>query len=206
MAQVAIYDCEFLTAPGGPTRFWCGPQDLDALCVQIGAVQLSLDDGFDISAREGWMVQPTDSDGRIVPIDPPLTRLTSITDALLQDEAQPLVDALSELKTYADGALLLSWGKDDLLTPAASLFVQNQLSPRPAGQFRDATPILMAVGETPETICGLRSNTICGHYGLEQHGPAQDACADAEGVAVALQFLLRAGRLAPADFTGLAPE
>ncbi len=152
------------------------------------------------------MVQPTDSDGRIVPIDPPLTRLTGITDALLQDEAQPLMDALSELKTDADGALLLSWGKDDLLTLAASLIVQNQLSPIPAGQFRNSTPILMAVGETPETICGLRSNTICGHYGLEQHGPAHDARADAEGVAVALQFLLRAGRLAPADFTGLAPE
>jgi hypothetical protein len=78
----------------------------------------------------------------------------------------------------AGGALLFSWGKDHLL----------------------------AAGEEPETICGLRSNMICGHYRLKQPDPAPDARADAEGVAVAVQFLLRAGRSALADITGLAPD
>ncbi len=205
MSGVVVYDCEFLTAPGAPARFWCGPNDPDPLCVQIGAVRLDLAAPYDVSPGESWFVHPVDRDGQIVPVDPLLTRLTGITDARLVAEGMPLADALDRLAGFAGGDVLLSWGKDDLLTLAASLFVQGLSSPIPAVRFRTAVPLLVRAGETVETVQTLRSNTICTHFGLDQPGPAHDARADAAGVAVVLQHLLRDGRLTAADFDTAAP-
>lgn len=203
--HVVIYDCEFLTAPGAPTRFWCGPRDPDPLCVQIGAVRLSLSAPFAVSDPVGWYVTPQDRDGGVAAVDPLLTRLCGITDDLLAREGLPLVEAMQALGDFADGALLLGWGKDDLLTLAASLFVQGAQSPIPAAQFRNAPPLLLTAGEEIEVIHRLRSNTICDHYGLTAPGPAHDARADAAGVATALAHLLTTGRLRPTDILGLAP-
>lgn len=205
MRSVVVYDCEFLTAPGAPMRFWCGPRDPDPLCVQIGAVILSLVPPFEISGPVGWHVQPVDRDGAVVPVDPLLARLTGITDAILRDDGLPLAEALDALDGYAEGGMLISWGKDDLLTLAASLFVQGVASPIAAHRFRNATPLLLAAGETAETIHGLRSNTICAHYGIDAPGPAHDARSDAQSVALALRHLLETGRIAPSDVAGLAP-
>ena len=205
MDHVVLYDCEFLTAPGAPMRFWCGPTDPDPLCVQIGAVRLSLAVPFEVSERVGWYVLPKDRDGRIVPVDPLLTRLTGIDDALLDQQGVPLADAMAGLADFAQGALLLGWGKDELLTLAASLFVQGLASPIPAAQFRNAPPLLVTAGEPVETVHQLRSNTICGHFGLDQPGPGHDARADAEAVARVLAYLLETGRLTREDILGLAP-
>lgn len=201
MDSIVLYDCEFLTAPGAPQRFWCGPHDPDPLCIQIGAVRLDLTAPFAVSDPVTWYVQPVDRDGQIVAVDPLVTRLLGITDAMLAEQGLPLLDALNALKKFANDETLYSWGKDDLLTLAASLFVQDLTCPIPAPQFRNATPLLLAAGETAQTICTLRSNTICDHYGLDAPGPAHDAGADAAGVAVALRHLLKEGRLRPADFT-----
>ncbi|MEQ6249188.1 exonuclease [Sulfitobacter sp. HNIBRBA3233] len=205
MDFVTVYDCEFLTAPGAPARFWCGPDDPDPLCVQIGAVHLSLGAPFAVSDPVGWYVSPRDRDGQIAPVDPLLTRLCGITDAQLQAEGLALADALAALSDFARGSLLLGWGKDELLTFAPSLFVQGLTSPIPAAQFRNAPPLLVTAGEDLETVHRLRSNTICGHFGLDAPGPAHDARADAAAVATALSHLLNTGRLSAADITGLAP-
>ncbi|MEX0280861.1 MAG: exonuclease, partial [Arenibacterium sp.] len=90
-------------------------------------------------------------------------------------------------------------------TLAATLFVQDMPSPIPARQFRNATPLLVAAGETLETVHKLRSNTICVHFGLAPPGQAHDARADAASVATVLSHLLATGRLSVNDITGLAP-
>ena len=205
MSHVIVYDCEFLTAPGAPTRFWCGATDPDPLCVQIGAVRLSVEDPFEVSAPQGWYVKPVDRDGAIVPVDPLLTRITGITDEVLATEGLPVVEAMERLAAFAEGALMLAWGKDELLTLAVSLFVEGRQSPIPAAQFRNAVPLVVAAGEPVEVVNGLRSNTICDHFGLQAPGPAHDARADAAGVATALAHLLATGRLDAKDITGLAP-
>ena len=186
-------------------RFWCGPRDPDPLCIQIGAVRLSLEAGFEISDPVGWFVTLQDRDGQVVPLDPLVTHLCGITDQQLRDEGVALSTALERLSDFADGSLLLGWGKDELLTLAASLFVQGLPSPIPARQFRNAPPLLLSAGEDIETIHKLRSNTICDHYGLVAPGHAHDARAGAAGVATALQHLLRTVKLCPDDFTSLAP-
>ncbi len=204
MASVTIYDCEFLTAPGAPMRFWCGPHDPDPLCVQIGAVRLSLDAPFAVSDPAGWYVIPQDRDGDVVPVDPLLTRLTGIDDAILSEEGIPIVDALAALDAFSQGGPLLSWGTDDVLTFSTSLFVQGLLSPIPAARFRNAVPLLLTAGEALEDVLKLRSNTICDHFGLDAPGAAHDARADAASVALVLRHLLSQNRLSAADFHRLA--
>jgi DNA polymerase III epsilon subunit-like protein len=199
MRSVVVYDCEFLTAPGAPQRFWCGPDDPDPLTIQIGAVRLGLAAPFEVSKPVGWYVMPLDRDGERVPLDALVTRLTGITEAVLDAEALPLIDALQALADFAAGDMLLAWGKDELLSLAASLFVQGKASPLPAGRFRSAVPLLRAAGEAKETVEALRSHTICAHFGLAQPGAAHDARGDALAVAHALQHLLVSGRLKALD-------
>jgi len=200
-----VYDCEFLTAPGAPQRFWCGPNDPDPLTIQIGAVRLDLTPPFALSEPVGWDVLPIDRDGRRVPLDPLVTRLIGMTDARLDAGAIPLLDALINLADFAQGAPLLAWGKDELLSLAASLFVQGHLSPIPAQQFRSAVPLLVQAGEPVET---LRSHTICAHFNLPPSGQAHDARGDALSVATVLKHLLASGRLNPLEIaaTGPAPH
>ena len=204
MARIVVYDCEFLTAPGAPQRFWCGPDDPDPLCIQIGAVALSLEDPFRLSPPIGWWVQPMDRDGQVVTVDPLVTRLTGIDDARLARDGLDLASALVRLADFAGEAPLFGWGKDDLLTLAPSLFVRGLLSPLPAHRFRSAVPLLLDAGEAPEVVHGLRSHTICAHYGLQNEGPAHDARADAYSVAKALQHLLISGRLTAAQIAARA--
>ena len=58
MTHAIIYDCEFLTAPGAPTRFWNGPTDPDPVIAQIGAVKLSLTGDFAVTDRLRLHVLP----------------------------------------------------------------------------------------------------------------------------------------------------
>lgn len=199
MQSVVVYDCEFLTAPGAPQRFWCGPNDPDPLTVQIGAVRLSLEPPFAVSDPVGWYVIPMDRDAQRVPLHPLVTRLTGISQDLLDAKGVPLTAALSDLDVFAQGDTLLAWGKDELLSLAAGLFVEGKVSPIPAQRFRSAVPLLVLAGEPVETVETLRSNTICAHFGLAQAGPAHDARGDAASVAAALQHLLGCGRLTVRD-------
>lgn len=203
MRSIVLYDCEFLTAPGAPQRFWCGPDDPDPLTIQIGAVRLSLDAPFEVSAPVGWYVFPMDRDGQRVALHSLVTKLTGITEEHLDQEGLPLADALCALDRFSEGAPLLAWGKDELLSLAASLFVQNAASPIPAHRFRSAVPLVVTAGEPVETVETLRSNTICAHFGLPNAGQAHDARGDALSVAHALRHLLASNRLSALDVTKL---
>ncbi|WP_299673572.1 exonuclease [uncultured Roseobacter sp.] len=203
MRSVVVYDCEFLTAPGAPQRFWCGPVDPDPLPIQIGAVRLELAAPFAISEPVGWYVHPVDRDERAVPLHDLVTKLTGITQERIDADGIALADALVQLDAFAAGAPLLAWGKDELLSLAAGLFVQDLASPIPAGRFRSAVPLVVKAGEPVETVETLRSHTICAHFGLADAGPAHDARGDAISVATVLQHLLATGRLADLDVRDL---
>ncbi len=197
MVSVTVYDCEFLTAPGAPQRFWCGPADPDPLTLQIGAVRLSLEDPFALSEPQGWLVDPVDRDGRRQPLDPLVTRLTGLDDAMIAQEALPIDAAMRHLDRFSGGGLLYAWGKDELSSLAVSLFVRDLPSPIAAVRFRSAVPLLVAAGEPRDIVETLRSHTICAHFGLPDAGRAHDACGDALSVATVLQKLLVDGRLKP---------
>ncbi|MFK7762253.1 MAG: exonuclease [Roseobacter sp.] len=203
MQSVVVYDCEFLTAPGAPQRFWCGPSDPDPLTIQIGAVRLPLEVPFEVSAPVGWYVLPMDRDGQRVTLHPLVTKLTGIAEEHLDAEGLLLTDALCALDRFSEGAPLLAWGKDELLSLAASLFVQNAVAPIPAHRFRNAVPLVVTAGEPVEAVETLRSNTICAHFGLPDAGQAHDARGDALSVAHALRHLLVSNRLSALDVAKL---
>ena len=192
-----IFDIEFLTAPGAPQRFWCGPTDPDPVVAQIGAHRLALDGDFAIGPRFSRLVRPPTRDGTPAAIDPLFTRLTGIEEEALA-QAMPLEEALAELDGFAEGARLWSWGKDEFNLIAISCYVAGLAPPMPVGRFGNACALLMAAGVPLEDIQKTRSPTVPALLGIDAAGlRAHDAADDAMAVALGVQALLRSGRLDP---------
>lgn len=199
MTHAVVYDVEFLTAPGAPQRFWCGPMDPDPVVVQIGAVMLDLEDGFDIHTPFDKLVQPVDRFGAPITLDPLLTRLTGIDDVRIAAEGAALANALDAFAAYGAGARFWAWGKDEFNMMAISCYVAGIAPPLPAMRFGNACTLMLAAGVPLEEIHKTRSPTVPQLLGLPDPGlTAHDALSDARSVALGLQALLRSGRLDPA--------
>ena len=201
MPHAILYDCEFLTAPGGPTRFWNGPTDPDPIIAQIGAVKLSLDGDFAVLDTLRLHVLPIGRAGRRAELDPLFVRLTGITDDVLDTDGLPLDESLTRLDAFSEGAALWSWGKDELNMVAVSCWIAGIPAPLPPARFRNACDLVLAAGMPLEDVHKTRSNTLPAYYGV-QHPPVQahDGLGDALAVAYTLQHLLRQGALTPAAF------
>jgi hypothetical protein len=182
MPHALVFDCEFLTAAGAPSRFWCGPHDPDPVVAQI--------------------VLPQDRQGQRVPLDPLFTKLTGITEAGIDHDALPLAAALDRVKDVAAGQPLWSWGKDEFNMVAISCYVQGLTPPLPATQFGNACTLLLRAGMAYEDIIRTRSNQLADHFQIT-HPPLRghDALDDALSVAYVLQALLRQEKLSPDDLT-----
>ncbi len=202
MDHAIIWDAEFLTAPGAPQRFWCGPHDPDPVLFQIGAVRLGLSGAFDLGARFECVVIPRDRQGKPYPISEFVTRLTGITPARLAADGLELPDALKRFDAFTEEASIWAWGTDELNAIAVTCYLAGRLAPIPAKRFGNAPKLFVNAGIPLDDIHSLRSNTLCDYFGLAQpEARAHDALSDATGTAIALQYLLREARLRPADFT-----
>lgn len=196
-----IYDCEFLTAPGAPQRFWCGPHDPDPVIAQIGAAKLSLSGTFEVTDRLRLYVTPVSRTGDAVTLDPLFTRLTGITQETLDSDALPLPEALTRLDGFSEGAQLWSWGKDEFNLIAISCYVAGLAPLIPVHRFANACQLTLQAGMPLEDLHKTRSNTLAAYYAVD-HPPLKDhdALDDALGVAFTLQHLLRTGALSPNHF------
>ncbi len=200
-ARAVILDAEFLAVPDSHTRLWCGPQDPDPLCVQIGAVMLDLTPPFDLGQTFATHVAPTDRAGNPAMPDPFLTRLTGVTPEDVA-AAPPIDQALDRLDTFADSARIWSWGKDELWMVAVSCYIAGTAPPIPPDRFGNAAALILKAGIPPETLATTRSNELAPRYvpdapPLREH----DALDDARSVALTLQHFLRTDRITAADFT-----
>lgn len=195
-----IFDCEFLTAEGSPSRFWCGPRDPDPVVAQIGLVKISLENEFPLLDTLRLYVIPRDRDGRQCTLDPFFTKLTGISEENLRTQGMPLYDALQRTKDFASGARLWSWGKDEFNMVAISCYVEGMAPPLPATQFGNAAGLLLQSGMPYDDIKKTRSNQLADYFQI-QTPPLQghDALDDALSVAYVLQFLLRQEKLHPTD-------
>ncbi|WP_068300113.1 exonuclease [Pararhodobacter sp. CCB-MM2] len=201
MSPCVIYDCEFLTAPGAPMRFWNGPTDPDPVIAQIGAVRLSTESG-EIEETLRLYVLPRGRQGERLALDPLFIRLTGITEDILQAEGLELSEALARLDAFSDGASLWSWGKDELNMIAVSCWIAGLAPPMGPARFRNACDLLLAAGMPLEDVHKTRSNTLAAYFEVD-HPPLRghDGLDDALCVAYTLQHLLQAGRLSATDFT-----
>lgn len=201
MPHAIIYDCEFLTAPGAPTRFWNGPTDPDPVIAQIGAVKLSLTGDFAVTDRLRLHVLPRGRTGTRLALDPLFIRLTGITEDTLDRDGIALEEALTRLDAFADGARLWSWGKDELNMIAVSCWIAGLAPPVAPARFGNACDLALAAGMPLDEVHKTRSNTLAAAFGVD-HPPlrAHDGLDDALAVAFTLQHLLRQGRLQPSAF------
>ncbi|MEO1549391.1 MAG: exonuclease [Pseudomonadota bacterium] len=200
MDHAIVFDCEFLTTPGAPSRFWCGPHDPDPVVAQIGCVRLGLAGAFEIAGTQRIYVRPTGRDGARLPLDPLFSRLTGITEDEIEAHGRPLAKALDQVAQFAGGAKLWSWGKDEFNMIAISCFVAGLTPPMAVRQFGNACTLLLKAGMPYEDLLTTRSNTLAAYYKLP-HPPLRghDALDDALSVAYVLQHLLREGALPPSD-------
>ncbi len=201
MKSATIVDCEFLTAEGSPSRFWCGPFDPDPVIAQIGAVRISLSDDYSILDKRRIYVTPKDRFGDPYHLDPFFTSLTGITDDCIARHGIPLSLALEELDKFSHGTKLWSWGKDEFNMVAISCYVENVPALIPATRFGNACHLFLRAGMPRDDLKKTRSHQLSGYYGID-HPPLQghDALNDALSVAYALQHLLRNKSLDAADF------
>ncbi len=94
MKHALIYDCEFLTSEGSPSRFWCGPYDPDPVVAQIGVVRIGLEADFQILETLRLCVIPRNRKGERTALDPFFTKLTGIADDDIEREGISLDQAL----------------------------------------------------------------------------------------------------------------
>jgi len=200
MKHALVFDCEFLTADGAPSRFWCGPRDPDPVVAQIGVVKIGFEADFPLLETLRIHVIPQDRHGARVPLDPLFTRLTSVNEAALDKQGVSLAAALDQISAFAFGAKLWSWGKDEFNMLAISCYVQGLQPPIPATQFGNACQLLLKAGMPYDDIMRTRSNALADYYQIE-HPPLRghDALDDALSIAYVVQHLLRQGSLTPAD-------
>lgn len=201
MQHALVFDCEFLTAEGSPSRFWCGPHDPDPVVAQIGIVRIGLQAGFPILETLRLYVIPRDRHGDRIRLDPFFTALTGITEEQIADEGMPLRQALAKVREFSGGEKLWSWGKDEFNMVAISCYVEGFAPPIPATQFGNACQLLLRAGMPYEDMRKTPSNRLAEYYRLE-HPPLRghDALDDALSVSYALQHLLGQGKLTAADF------
>lgn len=200
MKSAVVFDCEFLTGEGSPSRFWCGPYDPDPVIAQIGLVRLDLTDGFVIRETLRSYVIPRNRQGGRSRLDPFFTRLTGITEENIEQEGISLEEALRETKKFAAGARLWSWGKDEFNMVAISCYVEGLVPPIPVSQFGNACTLLLKAGMPYEDLKNMRSNRLADYYELD-HPPLRghDALDDALSVAYVLQHLLESNSLEAPD-------
>lgn len=196
MKTAIIFDCEFVCLEGSQRRYWCAAHDPDPVIAQIGAVKLGLEADFPVLETHMDYVVPRDRYGEKYVLDPFFTKLTGITNELIETQGVPLSDALRRVDAFSDGARFWSWGKDELNMVAISTYVAGIAPTIPPQRFDNAVKLLLAAGMPVEDLARTPSNKLADYYGVD-HPPLQghDARDDALSVAYTLQHLLGAGKL-----------
>jgi DNA polymerase III epsilon subunit-like protein len=197
MKTAIVFDCEFLCLEGSQRRFWCAAHDPDPVIAQIGAVKLGIEGDFPLLDTYKAYVRPIDRFG----VDPFFTRLTGITEEIIEVEGVALEDALSSIDSFSEGARFWSWGKDELNMVAISCYITGVQPSIPAYRFDNAVKLLLAAGMPIEDLAKTPSNKLADYYGVghpELRG--HDALDDALSISYTLQYLLKSGRLQPKTF------
>lgn len=196
-----IFDCEYLTANGAMKRYWAGPTDPDPLVAQIGAVNLSLEGDFPILGAERIYIRPQDRFGDVLDLDPFFTELTGISQEEMDQRGISLTEALTRLDAFSAGAKLWSWGKDELNLLGITCFIAGIAPPMAAYRFGNAKSLMVRAGMSLDDIEKTTSGQLARHFAIPHDDHRHhDALDDARSIALTLQHLLKAGRLAPREF------
>lgn len=201
MQTAIFFDCEFLVTEDARRRFWCGPYDPDPVIVQIGAVKIALTDKFQIVDTLNIFIQPFDRNGVPYELDPFFTKLTGISQDVVDSEGVALSEANKQIFDFAGESKLWSWGKDELNMMATSCYIAGIEPSLPATRFDNACRLLLAAGMPYEDIKRTPSSGLVSYFGIE-HPPLRghDALDDALSIAYVVQHLMSEKRLSVSAF------
>ncbi|TNF17944.1 MAG: exonuclease [Rhodobacteraceae bacterium] len=201
MAEIVLFDCEYLTQAGAMDRLWSGRDDPDPMVVQIGAVRLDLAAAARVIDETRIHITPEDRHGAPCALSPYFTELTGISQEALARDARPLGPALAAFDAFSRGAHLWSWGKDELFALGISCFLRGIAPPIPAVRFGNLKRVLKLAGMSDAEIAATSSGRIAAHFGLAHQGLRQhDALDDARSLTRAVQHLMARGDLTAETF------
>ncbi len=196
ISSIVIYDCEYLTAPGAMSRYWCGPADPDPLVAQIGAVKLSLTGSFEIEDEIRLFIKPVDRFGQQPALDPFFTELTGVTEQDIATHGLSHDEALDAFDRFSAGAPFFSWGKDEIYLLGISCYISGVPPSIPANRFYNASQLLLDAGMPFEDLEKTSSNQLASYFGIKLgNARSHDALDDARSVALTLLHLLETEKL-----------
>lgn len=197
MKSAVIYDCEFLTKEGAMRRLWSGMGDPDPIVVQIGAVRVSLEDGFPIEEKLKTYIKPLDRDGNVCALDPFFIELTGITEKDISREGLDLAAALEIFSDFGEGCSYWAWGKDELYMMGLSCFIAGISPSVPAARFGNMKEVFVRGGMPEADVLSTSSGQLAEYYQLPVDINAHDALEDALSIVAALQHLSAQGKVKP---------
>jgi DNA polymerase III epsilon subunit-like protein len=196
--SVVIFDTEYWSNEGVPSRNWGGMDDYPPLTVQIGAYRVLLDSTLTIQDEFLCYIIPRDACGARVPLNPFFTELTGIDCKTLDDKGLELKKALENFSEFVGDSILYSYGSDLLDTIVPSCFINGVVCPFSPTQGKDIRLILRKTKLSDEEIYQNSSGSIAAYLGVEpaEHH-AHDARSDAFSIICALRKLISAKELHP---------
>ncbi len=183
---VTVFDLEYTAWSGSQARGWSEPWEHKEV-IQIGAVRLDADAGFEARGSLAVLVRPV----RNPRLSDYITDLTGITDAMIDAEGVELAEALDGLADFAEGPLLTFGGDGEVLRGNCALVgIDMPLAP---GRVVNLGPALCrALGAD---YWSTSSSDLPALAGLEVPGRRHDALADARAIAMALAKLRQDARI-----------
>lgn len=180
---VVVFDLEWTAWEGSVARNWSGPGE-EREIVEIGAVRLDGGSGLAEAAMFDVLVRPT----RNPILSAYFTRLTGISQTLIDNDALPFAEALMLFEAFVGGseAAILSFSQDPaVLRHNCDL---NGL-PWPFGEsrfFNVVPAIAAAAGRPPGSFS---TSDLPGIFGFPPTDIAHSAIGDARCIAAALRHL-----------------
>lgn len=187
MPSAVVFDLEYTAWPGSLEHRWLRPGEHREV-VQIGAVQVDADN-FAETAAFGRLVKP-----RLNPyLSPYFEQLTGITNDALAAEGIDFVQAYDAFIAFAQGAPLISFGRDDLvLGDNLRLYGIKDAPPLPL--HINIAPWLRAHGIDTR---GSHACDVARLAGTAYAGRRHDALDDARSVALGVAALVARGAAHP---------
>ncbi|MGB8366116.1 MAG: exonuclease domain-containing protein [Rhizomicrobium sp.] len=183
MPSAVVFDLEYTAWPGSMEQRWLRPGEHREV-VQIGAVKV--DAGiFAETASFSRLTRP-----RLNPrLSPYFEELTGIGNGVLAAEGIDLAHAYRAFIAFADGAPLVSFGRDDLVL-ADNLGLYGIIDAPPLPAHINIVPWLKAQGIDPR---GSHACDVARLAGAAFAGRRHDALDDARSVALGIATLVARG-------------
>lgn len=196
-SSFVIYDTEYWTTEGAPSRCWNGIYDQPPLLIQIGAFKIATTESLPILGEYTSYLVPRDAEGHQVEITKFFTELTRITPEDIDLKGKNLESVMDEFKQFCGNDRLYSFGHDMLRTIVPSCFVQRITCPFDPQNARDIRHIFKRAGLSDEDLNRNSSGTLAEYLGVEMdssHYP-HDSRKDAFSLLLAARKLYDENRL-----------